>query len=163
MIYIYTFRFNRTTSNRPGVELSIKDIRDHHELGFQRGSGCGRVNPARAALAERTTTALRAGGFSVGIAGRACGGLSPAWRPCRNLLPLLVPSARARSRGSPGRHGLRRRQRLRDGGTNAPGRVDLTRADHDDDGRHASARVWRDPARTGRGSGRREAGRFRCG
>jgi hypothetical protein len=43
------------------------------------------------------------------------------------------------------------------------GRADLTQADHDGDGRHASARVWRDPARTGRGSGRRAVGRFRHG
>jgi hypothetical protein len=87
--------------------------------------------------------------------------LSPAWRPCRNLLPLLVLSARAQSRGSPGRRGVA--QRLRDGGTNARGRADPTRADHDGDGRHASAGVWRDPALTGRGSGRRAVGRFRRG
>jgi hypothetical protein len=65
---------------------------------------------------------LRVGGSSTGGAGRACDDglagwwiqrkrrwsstrrLPPAWRPCRNLLPLLVPSARARSRGSPGLH-----------------------------------------------------------
>jgi hypothetical protein len=87
--------------------------------------------------------------------------LPPTWRPCRNLLSLLVMSARARSSGSSGRHGVA--QRLRDGGTNARGRADPTRADHDGDGRHASARVWRDPALTGRGSGRRAAGRFRRG
>jgi hypothetical protein len=44
-----TFRFSRTTSNRPGLKSSIKATRDHHELGFQRGNGCGRADPARAA------------------------------------------------------------------------------------------------------------------
>jgi hypothetical protein len=96
---------------------------------------------------------LRAGGSSARR-------LPSAWQPCRNLLPLLVPSASARSRVPRGAMGLRRLQRLRDSGTNARGRADPTRADHDDDGRHASVRVWRDPARTGRGSGRCAAGRF---
>jgi hypothetical protein len=69
-----TFRFSRTTSNRLGLESSIKATQDHHELGFQRGSGCGRADLARAALDKRTTTALRAGGSSAGVAGQARGG-----------------------------------------------------------------------------------------
>jgi hypothetical protein len=89
-----TFRFSRTTSNRPGLESSIKAIRDHHKLVFRRGSGCGQADPARAALAERTMKALRAGGSNVGVAGRACGGCRAAWRPCRNLLPLLAPTVK---------------------------------------------------------------------
>jgi hypothetical protein len=104
----FTFRFSRTTSNRPGLESSIKATWDYHELGFQRDSGCVRVDPAWAALAERATVAFRAGGSSAGVASRACGGcrlrddhVGTCW-----LLLLLVPSARSRSHNSMGRHGV---------------------------------------------------------
>ena len=74
--------------------------------------------------------------------------------------------------------GLRRLQRLQDGGTNARGWADLTRADHEGDAdmrSRESGRIWRgqgmaladawagEPARMGRGFGRRAAGRFRHG
>jgi hypothetical protein len=129
-----TFRFSRTTLNRPGLESSIKITRDHHELGFQRDSGCRRVDPAQAALDERATTVLRAGGSSASVAGRARGGCrrrgDHAGTCCRcwshpHAPDLAVP------------RGAMWLQRLRDGGTNTCGWADLTWADHDDDGRHA--------------------------
>jgi hypothetical protein len=49
--------FSRTTSNKPSLESSIKATRDHHELGFQRSSDCGRADPARATLSEHATAA----------------------------------------------------------------------------------------------------------
>jgi hypothetical protein len=80
----------------------MKATRDHHELGFQRDSGCRRADLAR----------------DDGLAG---------WS-CRNMLPLLAPSGRARSpRGAMGL------QRLRGSRTNARGWADPTQADHDDD------------------------------
>jgi hypothetical protein len=83
-----TFRFNRTTLNRPGLESSIKITWDHHELGFQCGSGCGRVDPAQAALDEHATTVLRAGGSNASVAGRARGG-------CRRVATMQEPAAAA--------------------------------------------------------------------
>jgi hypothetical protein len=106
---------------------------------------------------------LRAGGSSAGDAGRACDGGLAGWRIQRRLCGLAVQehaAAASPARTRPilrfpaGAMGL---QRLRDGRTNARGRADPMRADHDGDGRHASARVWRDPARTGHDSGRHAA------
>jgi hypothetical protein len=67
---------------------------------------------------------------------RSCRNCCRCW-PCLHA-PDLVPQ---------GAMGLRRLQRLHDGGTNAHGRADPTRADHDGDVRHAAG--------TGRGSSRR--------
>jgi hypothetical protein len=117
-------------------------------------------------LAKRVTAVLRAGGSSAGLIG---------W-PCRNMLPLRVPSARAQSRGSPGApwgcSGCATAEPTRVGGLIRHGRNTTAMADMRACGsggiRRGRGTTLVDarpdePARTGRGSSRRTARRFRRG
>jgi hypothetical protein len=113
-----------------------------HRPSTRRRPG-GLADPALASLAERGGCHQRGD-----RAGTYCRCWSrPRWRA--RVPNIAVPW---------GAMGLQRLQWLHDGGTSACGLADPMRANHDSDGWHASARVWRDPARTGRGSGLR-AGR----
>jgi hypothetical protein len=155
-----TFFFSRTTSKRPGLESSIKATRDHHELGFQRGSGCGRADPARAALAKHATAAAGVATLQEPTAAagpvRACPILWFPWAPW----------------GCDGCSGCTTVEPTRVGGLIRHGRTTMTMADKQARGsggirrgRGASlADAWAGKsARTGCGSSRRTVGRFRRG